>query len=467
MLLALSAPAFAITWTCPGAIAVPADALPFHGDGGMAALLDAVDAEAEAHVPADCAWTTTVEGDSTIETCTGDDGTVVTRITSSTSGEDDWDPSVYTTSSYDSLDVTLPEGAADWTRIVVSADSASRAEGSSWGASSHESATWSGSPLGLTADSAASSRGSSSYEGSVGSSREDRTVTFTDCSWSWSDAGDWEWSATSVEAGGHTVDVETGLTCDAVQSDVATFDGILFGHVNADTWELEDDADQDGWTPGDDCDDADPDTYPCGEDTPYDGIDQDCDGADSHDGDGDGTDTREDCDDTNRHVHPGADDPPGDGVDGDCDGADDVDADGDGYTADGDDDPADCDDGNPSVFPGAREIPDDGVDEDCDGEEEGDALGDEDGDHYDDGDDCDDADPDIHPGAPEIACDGIDQDCDGADAPCALPRTDEPERHADEPEHDSCAVVDPTAALAPMLLALAMLRARRPSAGAG
>lgn len=53
---------------------------------------------------------------------------------------------------------------------------------------------------------------------------------------------------------------------------------------------------------------------------------------------------------------------PYDGVDQDCDGADLTDVDRDGVDA-----PVDCDDGDPAAFPGAAEIRGDGVDQDCDG----------------------------------------------------------------------------------------------------
>ena len=63
---------------------------------------------------------------------------------------------------------------------------------------------------------------------------------------------------------------------------------------------------------------------------PYDGLDQDGDGADLVDLDADGfpsllacfTRTGCDCDDRRPWVNPGADDAPGDGVDADCDGDD-------------------------------------------------------------------------------------------------------------------------------------------------
>lgn len=103
---------------------------------------------------------------------------------------------------------------------------------------------------------------------------------------------------------------------------------------------------------------------------PYDGIDQDCSGADLTDVDGDGQDATavggHDCDDADPATYAGATEIPYDGVDQDCDGTDVVDADGDGHEAavvGGDD----CDDGHASAYPGGAEIRADGVDNDCDG----------------------------------------------------------------------------------------------------
>ncbi|MDG1478533.1 MAG: MopE-related protein [Myxococcota bacterium] len=167
-----------------------------------------------------------------------------------------------------------------------------------------------------------------------------------------------------------------------------------------------------------DCDDTDADVYPGADETPYDGVDQDCDGDDLTDIDGDGYDGLDgggtDCDDTDAATNPGAAES-ADGVDEDCDGTVDegtrqYDDDGDGYTEDG----GDCDDSDPLVRPGAAETSD-GVDEDCDGTvDEGTTAYDDDGDGFseDDG-DCNDDSPLVSPGTSETDGNGIDDDCDG------------------------------------------------------
>ncbi len=157
---------------------------------------------------------------------------------------------------------------------------------------------------------------------------------------------------------------------------------------------VDDDLDGDGqsWRDGD-CDDDDPTVY-AGADELCDEIDQDCDGdvvgafpdddgdgwPECGDGDGDGWLIPDDCDDADPDVHPDATDTPGDGVDQDCTGADAMpcfaDDDGDGYgassvPADDCDDAGlvaadgDCDDGDGEVYPGAPEAC--GTDADCDG----------------------------------------------------------------------------------------------------
>lgn len=156
-------------------------------------------------------------------------------------------------------------------------------------------------------------------------------------------------------------------------------------------------------------------------------------GTPALDSDGDGyTEAEGDCNDDAKSVHPGASEVPYDGVDQDCSGADLTDLDSDGY--DGGTDGDDCDDANPLTHPGASEDCD-GVDDDCDGDEDNPSheqsyYQDEDSDGYgatataitacedvdgyiSTGGDCDDTSSAVNPGATET-CDEVDNDCDGS-----------------------------------------------------
>ncbi len=120
-----------------------------------------------------------------------------------------------------------------------------------------------------------------------------------------------------------------------------------------------------------------------------------------------------DCDDASTRVNPAATETAYDGVDDDCDGADLTDVDGDGYTAEafgGDD----CDDSDIAVNPAAVEVPYDGVDQDCAGGDADDLDGDGSAALEGGGDDCDDADAKVNRSAEETWADGFtDNDCDG------------------------------------------------------
>ncbi|MEZ4319672.1 MAG: MopE-related protein [Myxococcota bacterium] len=150
------------------------------------------------------------------------------------------------------------------------------------------------------------------------------------------------------------------------------------------------DFDGDGYRTPRDCDDRNAFVHPGAVDTPYDGIDQDCSGADLTDGDGDGVDGDLDCDDRSPDVYPGAPDPPYDGIDADCGGGSDFDADHDGSDsmAFGGDD---CDDSDPNRSA-----------EDADGDGWSSCQG-----------DCDDDRAAVNPFAERICGNGIDDDCDG------------------------------------------------------
>ena len=138
------------------------------------------------------------------------------------------------------------------------------------------------------------------------------------------------------------------------------------------------DADNDGFTESEDCDDSLASVNPSASDTYGDDIDQNCDGLDGIDSDGDGVASLasggEDCNDDDADVTVGS--------------TWFVDTDGDGYGNDNEtmmscemptgssEQGGDCDDLNAAVHPDATEIWYDGIDQDCDGANDYDQDGD-------------------------------------------------------------------------------------------
>lgn len=193
------------------------------------------------------------------------------------------------------------------------------------------------------------------------------------------------------------------------------------------------DFDGDGWARPLDCNNRDASVFPGADEVPYDGIDQDCSGADVTDVDGDGYegarsasgaagaagaagagDRAEDCDDTRADVHPASVDVCDDGIDQDCNGSDEacdtLDHDGDGVSAAA----GDCNDAAAAIAPDQDEIYYNGIDDDCDPTTED---ADQDGDGFSKlgGGDCADENAQVFPGADEVPYDGVDQDCSGSD----------------------------------------------------
>jgi hypothetical protein len=152
------------------------------------------------------------------------------------------------------------------------------------------------------------------------------------------------------------------------------------------------------------------------------------------DADGDGYSTLEDCDDGDAAVHPGADETCN-GVDDDCDDEVDeddavdattwyADEDGDGYGAPDTtqtscaqpsgfvDDDTDCDDSDATINPETLWYPDSDGDGFGDEEDDGTEQCEQPTDHVLDATDCDDSAEDVNPDEEE-QCDEVDHDCDG------------------------------------------------------
>lgn len=182
------------------------------------------------------------------------------------------------------------------------------------------------------------------------------------------------------------------------------------------------DRDNDGYdtcaSGGNDCDDNNPDIHPGATDFAYNGLDEDCSGADLVDYDRDGFASTSvsygtDCNDTVASINPKGTETPYNGIDENCDGKDLIDVDLDGYASKQVAGGSDCDDQKGAINPGAQDIPYNGVDEDCNGKD----YDDQDQDGYAStqvkgGTDCNDLNPSVKPGATEQG-DGLDNNCDG------------------------------------------------------
>ncbi|MDP2314425.1 MAG: MopE-related protein [Pseudomonadota bacterium] len=366
LLLLATASAAGLPWECP-ALDAPPDAPQFRTDAGLDDTFTLLSDLQDAWVEADCVWSEVLLDTGALEaTCTTSVGALLTltRLDGEATGE--IMPNDRRTWSNWALTVELPEGLDTWTRLDLSSDEGSLSSGAAWGADTSVTAVWTGAVLDLPDD--ASFTLGTSYSCFYSDCYRNTTIDTSTCDWSWgsSDGDGQQWAS----SGGHRAAIFTYWHQCGAYPTQAWYDDALYGHVDTTTWIL-DEADRDGWSVADgDCDDTDPAIYPCARDIVADGIDQDCDGADSLDGDGDGDPYDTDCDDANGLFHAHADDTPGDGLDQDCDGADDVDADADGYTADGDDREADCDEDDDDFHPGAADLDCDGLDQDCDGEDD-------------------------------------------------------------------------------------------------
>ncbi|MFT4979487.1 MAG: MYXO-CTERM domain-containing protein [Myxococcota bacterium] len=291
-----------------------------------------------------------------------------------------------------------------------------------------------------------------------GSSLDDDGDGFTEAT---GDCDDDDPSVNPDATDGDPTDPECTTYGDAARSCCGSADDDADCNGSRDDGVTDDDGDGRTEAAGD-CDDTNPNINPdAAELGGQSGVDDNCNGViddtdDDRDGfseapawypscDPDAVEPLFDCDDTDDEVNPNEPDTPYDGIDNDCDGYDVCDVDGDGYLADSEDVcpgedccteseftghpdgpllAGDCDDNDVDVNPeGSEGTPDeggfaDGLDNDCNGIVD-DPYQDLDGDGYSasDGDCLDDPDDpisiEIYPGQPELCDDFYDNDCDG------------------------------------------------------
>jgi hypothetical protein len=353
-----------LPWECPE-IASPADMKPYDHDAGLGDAVDELEALAMGWWEEGCDWEVVSESYTTVEqSCVTSAGAAVSLVTYADEDVPDW---VFDETT---LTVVPPEGAETWgSMVVVRSVMVETAGGAAETETTQLLVTWTGSIDGYPSDGEVEILLQPSFDHGI--TRDYARYATPGCVWGWSTDSQSAGSETRFNDG-HSVRV-TYQACGHCGCGINElhFDDELYGHVDHDTWLLAE-GDADGYpVESGDCDDTDPAVHPCADDVAHDGLDQDCDGADSLDGDRDRHDASfaggDDCDDDDDAVHPGADDAAGDGLDRDCDGADDADVDGDGFTADGDDHPPDCDDDDAGVNPDADEVAGDGIDQNCDG----------------------------------------------------------------------------------------------------
>jgi hypothetical protein len=284
LLLTSRALAAGLPWECPG-ISEFQDASAYRDtSAGLEEAASVLYTELTTWVDPTCPWveSTTDSGDTTTleRTCAAADHTVTIREWSGST----WDAGLVSWSGW-AIDVARTSG--DWTRLSLSSV-VSAAGHDHWetGPAGSVGAAWEGTIADLPADS--SFTYSASQTESWPSIRM-RSVETPGCAWSWSLQDDGDYVAETVQVGGRVAAMGSAWTptCPDLPL-LGTLDRVVVGAVDRSTWALDPrDTDLDGCLPGCDCDNDNAAINPLAYDTPGDGVDQDCDGADAgaHGGD--------------------------------------------------------------------------------------------------------------------------------------------------------------------------------------